>query len=65
MRSAFGDKIRIGGKKIQIYQLGRKSGSGKRGFADKWISAAGVSRDIVDKTLDNHMCFYSIKFIEE
>ena len=65
MRSAFADKIRIGGKKIQIYQLGCKSGSGKKGFADKWISAAGVSRDVVDKTLDNHMCCYSIKVIEE
>jgi hypothetical protein len=65
MRSAFADKIRIGGKKIQIYQLGCKSGSGKKGFADKWIGAAGVSRDIVDKTLDNHMCCYSIKVIDE
>ena len=43
----------------------KKSGSGKKGFADKWISAAGVSRDVVDKTPDNHMCCYSIKFIEE
>lgn len=65
MRSAFADKIRIGGKKIQIYQLGCKSGSGKKGFADKWIDAAGVSRDVVDKTLDNHMCCYSIKVIDE
>jgi hypothetical protein len=64
MRSAFADKIRIGGKKIQIYQLGCKSGSGKKGFADKWINAAGVSRDIVDKTLDNHMCCYSVKVID-
>jgi hypothetical protein len=64
MRSAFADKIRIGGKKIKIYQLGCKSGSGKKGFADKWIDAAGVSRDVVDKTLDNHMCCYSIKVID-
>jgi hypothetical protein len=64
MRSAFADKIRIGGKKIQIYQLGCKSGSGKKGFADKWINAAGLSRDIVDKTLDNHMCCYYIKVID-
>ena len=64
MRSAFADKIRIAGKKIQIFQLGCKSGSGKKGFADKWIGAAGVSKDIVDKTLDNHMCCYSIKVID-
>jgi hypothetical protein len=61
MRSAIAEKIRIGGKKIQIYQLGCKSGSGKKGFADKWIGAAGVPRDVVDKTLDNHMCCYSVK----
>jgi hypothetical protein len=65
MRSAFADKIRIGGRKIQIYQLGCKSGSGKKGFADKWINAAGIARDIVDKTLDNHMCCYSLKIIDE
>ncbi len=64
MRSAFADKIRIGGKKIQIFQLGCKSGSGKKGFADKWISAAGVSRDVVDKTLDSHMCCYSVKVMD-
>ncbi len=64
MRSAIAEKIKIGGKKIQIYQLGCKSGSGKKGFADKWISAAGVSRDVVDKTLDNHMCCYSVKVID-
>jgi hypothetical protein len=64
MRSAIADKIRVGGKKIQIYQLGCKSGSGKKGFADKWINAAGVQRDVVDKTLDNHMCCYSVKVLE-
>ncbi|MBU0673420.1 MAG: hypothetical protein KJ950_02100 [Proteobacteria bacterium] len=64
MRSAIADKIKIGGKKIKIYQLGCKAGSGKKGFADRWIEETGVSRDIVDKTLDNHMCCYLLK-IEE
>ena len=64
MRSAFAEKIKIGGKKIQIYQLGCKSGAGKKGFAEKWIKESGISKDVVDKVLDNHMCCYYIKLIE-
>ncbi len=63
MRSAFADKITIGGKKIKIYQLGCKSGSGKKGFAEKWINESGVAKDVVDKILDNHMCCYCIQVI--
>ncbi len=58
MRSAVADKITIGGKKIRIYQLGCKSGSGHKGFADKWIKESGVDREVVDKVLDSHMCCY-------
>ncbi len=61
MRSAFAEKIRIGGKKIHIYQLGCKSGSGKKGFAEKWIKETGAPKDVVDKVLDNHMCCYYLK----
>ncbi|MGC2064567.1 MAG: hypothetical protein WA610_16475 [Thermodesulfovibrionales bacterium] len=64
MRSAFAEKIRIGGKKIQIFQLGCKSGGGKKGFADKWLQATGVPKEVVDKILDNHMCCYSLKIAE-
>jgi hypothetical protein len=64
MRSAIAEKITIGGKKIVIYQLGCKSGGGKKGFADKWIAAAGVDKAVVDKILDNHMCCYSVKIVE-
>ncbi len=64
MRSAIAEKITIGGKKIVIYQLGCKSGGGKKGFADKWIAAAGVDRAVVDKILDNHMCCYSLKIVD-
>jgi len=60
MRSAFAEKIKIGGKKIRITQLGCKSGGGKKGFADKWIAESGVARDVVDKVLDNHMCCYHL-----
>jgi hypothetical protein len=64
MRSAIAEKIKIGGKKIEVYQLGCKSGAGKKGFAEKWISETGVSRDVVDKVLDNHMCCYCLKVLE-
>jgi len=64
MRSAIAERIRIGGKKIKIYQLGCKSGSGKKGFADRWLAESGVSRDVVDKTLDNHMCCYYVQIID-
>ncbi len=64
MRSAIAEKITIGGKKIQIYQLGCKSGAGKKGFAEKWIEATGVPKDVVDKVLDNYMCCYYLKIIE-
>jgi hypothetical protein len=63
MRSAIAEKITIGGKKIAIYQLGCKSGGGTKGFADKWIAAAGVDRAVVDRILDNHMCCYSLKIV--
>ncbi len=64
MRSAFADKITIDGKKIKIYQLGCKSGAGKKGFAEKWINETGVSKDVVDKVLDDHMCCYYLKIAD-
>ena len=64
MRSAIAEKILIGGKKIKIYQLGCKAGSGKKGFADRWIAESGVAREVVDKTLDNHMCCYYLKIMD-
>jgi hypothetical protein len=63
MRSAFAEKISINGKKIKIYQLGCKSGAGKKGFAEKWIRESGVSKDVVDRILDNHMCCYSLQVV--
>lgn len=61
MRSAFAEKITIGGKKIQIYQLGCKAGSGKKGFADEYIKASGVPKNVVDEVLDNYMCCYYLE----
>lgn len=64
MRSAVAEKITIDGKKIKIYQLGCKSGAGKKGFAEKWISETGVNQDVVDKVLDNHMCCYYLQIVD-
>ncbi len=64
MRSAVAEKISIGGKKIKIYQLGCKSGSGYKGLADKWIAETGVPKEVVDKVLDNHMCCYYLKIVD-
>ena len=52
-------------QKIKIYQLGCKSGAGKKGFADKWIDETGVNKEVVDKVLENHMCCYFLKIVEE
>lgn len=64
MRSAVAEKITIGGKKIRIYQLGCKSGSGAKGFADKWLNETGVGKEVVDKVLDNNMCCYYLQIVE-
>ncbi len=63
MRSAFAEKIRIGGKKIRVLQLGCKSAAGKKGFAEKWIAEAGVAHEVVDKVLDGHMCCYALQIL--
>ncbi len=63
MRSAFAEKIRIGGKKIRLYQLGCKSAGGKKGFAEKWMKESGVAREIVDRVLDSHMCCYALQIL--
>ncbi len=64
MRSAFAEKIKIDNRKIRIYQLGCKSGAGRKGFAEKWIKESGVPKIVVDKILDNYMCCYSLKLLD-
>ena len=55
----------LGGKRPKYALCSwRLPGGGKKGFADKWIAAAGVDRAVVDKILDNHMCCYSVKILE-
>jgi len=64
MRSVVGQGVTVGGKSITVYQLGCKTGGGKKGFADKWIETGGFSREAVDQALDNHMCCYGIRINE-
>jgi len=64
MRSAIGERITIGGKPIRVRQLGCKSGSGEKGFAEALIEEAGVDRETVDKALDSHMCCYQIEVVD-
>ncbi len=65
LRAAIGKRIKVGGKKVKIYQLGCKSGDGKKGFADKFIGEFGANKDTVDKLLDKAMCVYGVKIEEE
>ena len=64
LRSGLSEKITIGGKPIIIYQLGCKSGSGIKGFAEKYIKETGYTYNKIDEILNNHMCCYAIKVKE-
>lgn len=60
IRSALGERIKIGGKRLRIYQLGCKSGSGVKGLAYPLIEQAKVNPQLVDKILDENMCCYCV-----
>jgi hypothetical protein len=62
IRSALGERIKVGGRRLQIYQLGCKSGSGARGLAKEWMQSVGVSDETVGKVLDSNMCCYMVRF---
>ncbi len=64
LRSGLSEKITISGKAIIIYQLGCKSGSGIKGFADKYIKETGYTQEKVNSVLNNHMCCYAVKVNE-
>lgn len=61
MRSKAGAQITIGGNKIDIYQLGCRTGDGKKALAENIINDFGCSQEEVDKILDDNMCCYGIK----
>ncbi|MFC1643194.1 hypothetical protein ACFL5O_11010 [Myxococcota bacterium] len=60
IRSAIAQQIRVGGKPVLIYQLGCKSGDGRRGIAERFLAETGVGREVVDKVLDENMCRYLV-----
>lgn len=57
-RSALGRKITIGGNSVKIYELGCKSGGGKKAIADPLIAKTDITREQVEKALDDYMCCY-------
>lgn len=61
MRSKVAGKITIGGKPIEVLQLGCKSGKGVKAIAERWIAEGGWTRDEVERILDSNMCCYGIK----
>lgn len=65
IRSALGQRVKIGGLPLVIFQLGCKSGSGATGLAARWIEAAGVDPALVEKILVDNMCCYCIRFAKE
>lgn len=65
LRSALGGRIKIGGQKVAITQLGCKSATGVKGIAPKWLSEAGVGLDKVDEILENNMCCYHLRIEAE
>jgi len=65
IRSELGKRIQIGGKELHVTQLGCKSGGGAKGFADPLIEEIGVARETVDKILEENMCCYHVRIMEE
>jgi hypothetical protein len=61
LRSALKGRITIKGKPITIFQLGCKSGTGDKGFAEEWIKETGFTEQEVSAVLDDNMCCYAIK----
>lgn len=61
MRASLGAKITIGGKPVEVYQLGCKSATGAKGLAHKMIEETGHSAARVESVLDEHMCCYAMK----
>ncbi|MGB9978789.1 hypothetical protein [Methanobacterium sp.] len=64
-RSAAGKKIKVAGNDIHIIQLGCKGGDGKKSVSNELCEIAGVSRETVEEHLDNGMCVYMVKVLEQ
>lgn len=61
MRSQAENKITIGGRPIEIYQLACKSGVGAVGYADALIEEFGSEKFVVEKAMKEYMCCYGVK----
>jgi hypothetical protein len=64
LRAAIGKRIKVGGKTVQIVQLGCKGGDGKKAIAGELCDAAGVNRETVEKYLEKGACVYAVKVLE-
>lgn len=64
LRSAAGTKIKVDSNSIQVIQLGCKGGDGKKSISDELCQIAEVERETVEKHLDNGMCVYMVKILE-
>lgn len=62
IRSAMGERIRVAGRALSIYQLGCRSVDGKSGLADHWIQHTGFDRRLIEQVLVENMCCYCIRF---
>ncbi len=60
-RSSFGDRIKIDGKQVKIYQLGAKRGDGHKALSEKWIDELNIDKKAVEKILDNSQCCYAVR----
>lgn len=65
LRSAAGGKIKVDSADIHVIQLGCKAGNGKKSISNHLCQIAGVNREIVEKHLDNGMCVYTVKTLEQ
>jgi hypothetical protein len=64
-RSAASRKIKVGGDHIQVIQLGCKGGDGKKCVSDELCQIAGINRETVENHLDDGMCIYIVKTLED
>jgi hypothetical protein len=64
VRSELGTRIKVAGKRVEVVQLGCKSGKGKKGLSQKYCSEIGIPVETVEKILDENMCCYSIRLVD-
>lgn len=63
LRAVAAQRITVGGKPLEVRQLGCKAASGAIGLAKRWLDEAGVAEDSVRRVLEENMCCYSVKVL--